>query len=330
MATTNLEPILAVLPPEIRQALSRIPPDTPIEELRLRAGLPCTFLTDGREEVLHTCGAPIHVTSAMLPRLVAAATHQSRYCAEEAISAGYLTLPGGHRIGLCGTAVLQGGALQTIRTFSSLSIRIGRQYLAAAEPLLAPLGRGESLLLAGPPGSGKTTLLRDAVRLLSDKLEQRVGLCDERGEIAAVCDGVPQFSVGRHTDVMTGCGKEQAIQILVRTMNPQWIAVDEITQSEDVAAMTQSSYCGVRFLATAHAQNPQDLANRPVYRQLLQSGVFHAFAFLTEHKQLRLVGEEEIYGSSVRGRPARHCGGDSRLPAGPKDHFRIPDSAAAL
>lgn len=330
MPTTNLEQVLAILPPEIRQALAQFEPNHSIEELRLRAGLPCTILRAGREEPLLLCGMPLPVTSSMLQKLVAAATHQSRYAAEEAIAAGYLTLQGGHRLGLCGNAVMQNGIIQSIRTFSSVSIRIGRQFLSVAEPLLPALREGKSLLLAGPPGCGKTTLLRDAVRLLSDKLDQRVGLCDERGEIAAVWEGVPQFAVGRHTDVLTGCGKGQAVNMLVRTMNPQWIAVDEITQPNDVEAMTQVSYCGVRFLATAHANSPRDLLARPVYQQLLESRLFQAFAFLSAEKHLRLVEEEEVYGSSLGSGPAWHRSGNSRLHAGQKDHSGVSYSAAAL
>ena len=138
MPTTNLEQVLAILPPEIRQALAQFGPNHSIEELRLRAGLPCTILRAGREEPLLLCGMPLPVTSSMLQKLVAAATHQSRYAAEEAIAAGYLTLQGGHRLGLCGNAVMQNGIIQSIRTFSSVSIRIGRQFPVSYTHLTLP------------------------------------------------------------------------------------------------------------------------------------------------------------------------------------------------
>ena len=136
------------------------------------------------------------------------------------------------------------------------------------------------MLLCGAPGSGKTTLLRDLIRQLSDRFGWRICVVDERLELAACASGVPQFRLGAHTDVLSGAPKAAGIELLLRTMNPEWIAVDEITAEADIAAIRRASYCGVRFLATAHAADRRELESRPLYRALLQDGFFRMAAFL--------------------------------------------------
>ena len=144
-----------------------------------------------------------------------------------------------------------------------------------------------STLILGPPGSGKTTLLRECVRSLSDG-GSRVGLVDERGELAACRLGIPQMDVGAQTDVLTGCGKSEGIYLLLRAMNPQWIAVDEITAPEDIRAMEEASYCGVRFLATAHAFSPDELRRRPLYRRLRELELFQRLLILSPDKHVTM------------------------------------------
>ena len=139
-------------------------------------------------------------------------------------------------------------------------------------------------LVLGPPGSGKTTLLRDLIRLISDGKgiePQRVGVADERGELAALWHGEPQFYIGRQTDVLDGCPKAEGLSILLRSMNPQVLAVDEITHPEDVAAMMEAVGCGVSLLASAHGGSLKDLERRQVYRNLLHEEIFHRAIFLS-------------------------------------------------
>lgn len=190
-------------------------------------------------------------------------------------------------MGVCGEVVWENNAIHSLRNFSSISIRIAHEHKGIGT---IP---SRSTLILGPPGCGKTTLLRDCVRLLSDADECRVALLDERGEIAACRDGVPGFDVGGHTDILTGCQKATGIIMLLRTMNPQWIAVDEITREEDIRAMVQASYCGVRLLATAHADSLQDLQRRPIYRELMEQKVFEDYLlFQREHKFISIRGED--------------------------------------
>ena len=199
----DMKPVLAILPGALRESVGRLRADS-LEELRLRAGRPPTAVLNGQESRIPGCAEAM--TSRMLEEIVAAATNRSCYAAEASLREGYVTLPGGHRVGLCGTAALRDGCIQSLRELSSVSIRIARQVSCASQELLRQLD--SSTLILGPPGSGKTTLLRECVRSLSDG-GSRVSLVDERGELAACRLGVPQLDVGRHTDVLTGCKKKR-------------------------------------------------------------------------------------------------------------------------
>ena len=257
-----------------------------LEEIRMRVGQPLELRFAEEERSV----SPI-VTTEHLEEVLRRACHQSVYSCTETLKDGYVTVEGGHRIGICGTVVRKDGAVHTIRDPSSLAVRIARQVKGCADSLISRLNR--SLLILGPPGTGKTTLLRDALVGLSDCLHQRVGLVDERGELAATVRGVPQLFVGRKTDVLVNVKKADGIMMLLRTMNPQWIAVDEITAPADIAAMEQASYCGVRLIATAHGAGKEDLYCRPLYRSLMESGIFSAAVILNEQKQYQWVELEK-------------------------------------
>ena len=204
------------------------------------------------------------------------ATEFSRYAAAETLREGFLPVRGGFRVGLCGTAVMKDGANTNLKNLSSAAIRIGRQYLGIAKDLVPQLmreGRFWNTLLLSAPGGGKTTLLRDLVRCLS-RQGQRVALIDERGEVAVMVRGEPQMDVGPRTDIVDGCPKALAIPMVLRAMNPQIIAADEITLREDLKAMSLAVGCGVGLLATIHAGSVGELLEKPLYRQLLEDRVF--------------------------------------------------------
>ncbi len=247
------------------------------EELRLRIGRPI-FLTlpDGEYALPDT-----HVTRENLEHILDKATEYSRYTAEETLRQGYVTAEGGFRIGVCGTAVMEVERSLGLKDISSLAVRIPRVREGAALPALPELvedGRPLSTLILSPPGGGKTTLLRDLVRLLSQGGELarpcRVALVDERGELAAVHRGRPQLDVGPHTDILDACPKALAVPMLLRAMNPQVIALDEVALAADVEAICAAANCGAALLATVHAASLRDLESRAVGRGLLECGVF--------------------------------------------------------
>lgn len=237
------------------------------EELRLCAGQPLMLRMTGEERMLWP-----RVRQTQLEELVQVACKHSVYAHTDTLRQGFVTLEGGHRLGICGFGVLGSSGVQSLKAPSSVLLRIAGAHPGCAAALSGQL-TGSALIL-GPPCSGKTTLLRDLIRLLSDHHGQRVGLADERGEVSATVDGIPQLPIGARTDVLVNIPKALAALMLLRTMNPQWIAMDEITAPEDVEAVERCAYCGVKLLTTIHADSPEDLRRRPLYRSLMERGVF--------------------------------------------------------
>jgi len=248
-----------------------------IEEIRFSVGQPVLVRKNGMELLVWP-----KASQRELEELLLCACRQSVYAYTQTLRQGFITTECGHRIGICGFGVMQDGVLQNIRTPSSLVIRIARQIKGCGAALLDHT-KG-SILLLGPPGSGKTTLLRDLVRLLSDEKGKRVGLVDERGEISSCIRGTPQLEIGLRTDVIVNVPKAQAFMMLLRTMTPQWIAVDEITTPDDVCAIEQASYCGVEILATAHGSCLEDLYHRPIYQSMMEKKIFKTIVILKPDK----------------------------------------------
>jgi len=286
------------LPPRLQAQALRLPEEwmANAEELRLRCGWPMTVLLPSGEVFPWR----EKVTATDLEMLVNTVTEHSRYAAGETLKNGYLIARGGCRVGLCGTGVMKAGANTGLRELSSAAIRIARERQGIAAPLIPQLfqeGNFQSTLLIAPPGAGKTTLLRDLIYCLSEGKGcsiHRVSLVDERGEVAAMFRGQAQMHIGRHTDVLDACPKALGIPMLLRSMNPQVIAVDEITVQDDIIAMTAASNCGVKLLATIHGDSVEEVRRKPFYAQLLNARVFEKSVVIQRKEQTRVYTVEAL------------------------------------
>lgn len=259
----------SLLPEELRRQLPAGAGET-AEEIRLRLGCGPTVAADGTERAF----SPRPVTAGELSAVLERATGASLHSFSGQMLDGFICCRG-LRIGVCGTAVTHGGEMTGLKDFSSLAIRIPREKRGicarAVEEICA--GGFRSTLIVSRPGGGKTTALREIIRTLST-LGYRVSVIDERNELAAGGTDGMNFELGAHSDVLTGVDKERAGMMLLRGMNPQIIAMDEISKPSDVRTVLTINGCGVMLLASAHAADREDLKKRTLYRRLLDDGVF--------------------------------------------------------
>ena len=271
------------LTPQIKNILIHIKECEICEEIRLRAGRPIYAVWNDKE---HKLGEYI-ITQNNLQEILSRAARYSVHSYSEYIAQGFLPLDGGHRLGICGTAVINNGKISGIRTISSLNLRIAQEYLGCADSLMPHIffknGRPKNVLILSPPAYGKTTILRDLIRQVSNK-GVRISVADERGEITALNNGIAQFDIGAHTDIIEA-PKAEAVLMLLKTMSPKIIALDEITSPDDLNACN----CGVSIFASAHAINIDDLKNRPLYNEMMKLNIFDIIISLEKHENTRKI-----------------------------------------
>lgn len=299
---------ITVFPEHISGILRRLPTEllAHLEEIRIREGRALEVNASGRHYFVTEQGDLSRDPEvAFKPRredthrLLDQITNHSLYTMEEELRRGFITIAGGHRIGLAGRTVLHGGKVEHIRDISGFNFRIAREVRGIADSILPGLldfkqRSVKHTLILSPPQHGKTTLLRDLARQISLGSWRhpeakwpglKVGIIDERSEIAGSQKGVPSFDVGPRTDVMDACPKAEGIMMMIRSMSPDVIIVDEIGRPEDVDALAEALHAGVRVIATAHGTEVSELLHRPALSRLADPPFFQMYVLLSRSEK---------------------------------------------
>lgn len=275
--------VLSIFPNVLREVLEELKTDTDsLQEIRIRAGRPVLIQCKNREYI---SGRVLEGTQ--VREILAYLSNYSLYAYEDEIRQGFLSLPGGHRVGLAGRTVTENRCVKTMTEISSLNIRFAHEIKGCADSLLPRLWEKGALLhtlIVSAPGCGKTTLLRDCIRQISDGNAfhggMTVGLVDERSEIAGCFRGIPGNDVGMRTDILDGCPKAEGMMMLIRSMAPKVIAVDEIGSREDLSALMTAMHCGCVLLATVHGSSMEELKKKPVLRDMMEMRLFERYVIL--------------------------------------------------
>ncbi|WP_102274610.1 stage III sporulation protein AA [Cytobacillus massiliigabonensis] len=277
-----METILAFLPKTIADQLKHFSPSQllELEEIRVRINRPVELTVKGTPTFL-----PYIVKPDDAVHLLNKISHFSIYTLEEELRRGYITIDGGHRVGLAGKVILEAGKVKAIRDISSFNIRIAREKIGIADRLVPHLFNGNWLhtMIIGPPQTGKTTLLRDIARIISSGEKNglfhsyKVGIVDERSEIAGSVNGIPQMTFGPRIDVLDACPKVEGMMMLIRSMSPDVLIVDEIGRKEDADAIMEAVNAGIKLIMTTHGTSLEEIRKRPTIKPILEMGIFQRF-----------------------------------------------------
>lgn len=325
--TRTIYPLLA---PDVAAVLRAAPAPLLARagELRLRVGQPLLVITGSGDFFLDPAGRPSDRESAAytvsgedVAKTLQLISRNSLYAFEEELRQGFITVAGGHRIGLVGQAVLAGGELRTLKNISALNIRLAREIRGAADAILPYVVAGPrrvySTLVISPPRCGKTTMLRDLARQLSSGISRlafggvQVGIVDERSELAACRDGVPTADLGPRADVLDGCPKAVGMLMLIRAMAPQVIITDELGREADAAAVREALHAGVAVIASAHGDGVAAIAGRPYVGSLIADRCFERYIVLGDAPAVGTVLEVSAAGGEALYRRAtgvKACG----------------------
>lgn len=285
-----METVLSFLPKTIVEQLEQIPPiqKLEIEEIRIRIHRPIEVTMGG-----NTIFLPYRVLEEDAVQLLNKISHHSIYALEEELRRGYITIAGGHRVGLAGKVILEAGKVKALRDISSFNIRIAKEKIGIAESLLPALydqKQWHHTMIIGPPQTGKTTLLRDIARIVSsgDPIKgiaaQKVGIVDERSEIAGCVNGIPQLTFGPRVDVLDACPKAEGMMMMIRSMSPEVLVVDEIGRVEDAEAILEAVNAGIKLIMTTHGESFDEIKKRPSLQTILKLDIFQRYIELSRQK----------------------------------------------
>ena len=286
-----MDEILRYFPNKIYQIFSNLLQENPqianeLQEIRIRVDKPIILKLREKDLILQ-----YNILQTEILQIVERLCENSIYAYKNQICEGFITIKGGHRVGLTGSCVIENGKITNIKYISSLNIRIAREVKNCSTRILREIIDIENKtiynsIIVAPPGRGKTTILRDIIRRLSDGIEEinfrgkTCGVVDERGEIAAMYKGVPQNDVGIRTDIIENVSKNKGIHMLIRTMAPEIIACDEIGSKEDVEAIHYALYSGVKGIFTMHGKNVEDIKNNKQIYELIENREIQKIVFL--------------------------------------------------
>ena len=290
------EGIVKLFPPRVVEALGEYLKDNALQEIRLKIEKPI-IITPSKGEVVLSYILGREDIKYILQRI----SNYSLYAYEEEIRQGFITIRGGHRVGLAGECVMDNGKVKTIRNISSLNIRICREILGCSKKVMKYIVEDKKVLntlIISPPKCGKTTILRDIARNLSDG-GKKISIIDERSEIAASYLGVPQMKVGIRTDVLDNCLKSEGLIMAIRSLSPEIIICDEIGTLKDIEALIMAFNSGVNIVVTLHGESLNDLTNRSVFKELLENNVVERVILLSNREGVGTV--ENVYSLSKGG-----------------------------
>ena len=258
-----------------------------LQEIRIRTGQPLLIQMKGQERVLPDPVHPYLVTKEDIGETMGYICHYSLYAYENELKQGFITVEGGHRVGVAGKVIIENEKVKNIQYISSLNVRISHEVLGCADALIPYITENKQIchtLIISPPCCGKTTLIRDLIRQISEGNSWlpglAVGVVDERSEIGGCYMGVAQNHLGIRTDILDGCPKAEGMIMLIRSMGPQVIAVDEIGTPEDVHAIEYAMHCGCKMLATVHAESMEELRKKPLFNRMIGEGRFERYILL--------------------------------------------------
>ena len=272
-----------------------------LQEIRLRIGQPVTVLYQNEELILPTMySEKKRLGKQEMKETIEHISNYSLYAYEHELKQGFITIEGGHRVGMAGQVIMEGGKIKNMKYISSINIRVSHEVLDCANKIFPYITYNKQMyhtLIISPPRCGKTTLLRDVIRQISDGNRWikgcTVGVVDERSELGGCYLGVIQNNLGMRTDILDRCPKADGMIMLIRSMAPQVVAVDEIGAKEDVHAIEYAMHCGCKMLATAHGDSMEEICKKPIFEKLIREKRFERYVILSN--RYRLGGIEAGY-----------------------------------